>query len=146
MVRAVLVSLVILALVGGAYAAPEKAQDGNLVGVYECEGSNPNGDTYSGIVEIVKLRDTYLVRWTMPDDSKVVGVGIFSGGVLAVSYYGGTPALVVYSITGDDRLEGKWTAGGSEGAVFSETLTRMKEGAPAKPAPRKRDSGPRIRA
>ena len=43
-----------------------------------------------GIVEIVRIRDTYLVRWTMPNDSQVVGVGILSGGMLSVSYYGGT--------------------------------------------------------
>ena len=51
------------------------------------------------------IKDTYLVRWTMPNDSQVVGVGILSGDQLSVSYYGGTPALVVYSIAENGTIE-----------------------------------------
>jgi len=144
MVRTALVGLVILTLVGPVFGAPESAPETNLVGVYQCEGTNPDGATYSGVVEIVKHKDTYLVRWTMPNDSQVVGVGIMNGKMLAVSYYGGTPALVVYSVVDNGRLEGKWTAGGAEGAVFKETLTRMPEGG-APPKPTKRNSRPRSR-
>ena len=53
MARAVLVVLVILALVGPAYAG-EQAPEQSLAGVYSCEGTNPDGATYSGVVEIVK--------------------------------------------------------------------------------------------
>ena len=129
MLRAVLMGLVILALVGPVFAT-DQTPEINLAGVYSCEGTNPDGKTYSGIVEIVKIRETYLLRWTMPNDSQVVGVGIFSNGMLSVSYYGGTPSLVVYSVAENGRLDGKWTAGGAEGEVFSETLTRMPEGMP----------------
>jgi hypothetical protein len=114
--------------------------ESDLVGVYACEGTNPDGATYSGVVEIVRHKDTYLVRWTMPNDSQVVGVGLFNGNMLAVSYYGGTPALVVYSVGEKGRLEGKWTAGGAEGAIFKETLTKIPEGAPKPAKPTKRDS------
>ena len=109
---------------------PEQAPENSLVGAYACEGTNPDGGTYSGIVEIVSIKDTFLVRWTMPNDSQVVGVGILSGDQLSVSYYGGTPALVVYSIAENGQLNGKWTAGGAEGELFSETLTKMPEGTP----------------
>jgi hypothetical protein len=151
MARAALVVLVIFALVGPAYAG-EQAAEKSLAGVYSCEGTNPDGRTYAGIVEIVRIKDTYLVRWTMPNDSQVVGVGILSGDVLSVSYYGGTPSLVVYSVAESGQLQGKWTAGGAEGMVFTETLTRMPEGAPkpprpskpAKPTNRDSDAGPRI--
>jgi hypothetical protein len=143
MLRTVLVCLVIFALVGPVYAVPEPPAEINLVGTYACEGTNPDGATYSGIVEIVRLKDTFLVRWTMPNDSQVVGVGIFSGNQLAVSYYGGTPALVVYAVAEDGRLNGKWTAGGAEGEVFTETLTKMPAGT-RKPAKREKSSGPRI--
>jgi hypothetical protein len=73
----------------------------------------------------VKLRDTYLVRWTMTDDVRVVGVGMVKAGVFAVSYFAGTPAVVVYSTETDGRLAGTWTMGGAEGLLFSETLTKI---------------------
>jgi hypothetical protein len=152
MARAVQVVLVIFALIGPVYAG-EKAPENNLTGVYACEGTNPDGATYSGVVEIVRIKDTYLVRWTMPNDSQVVGVGILSGGQLSVSYYGGTPSLVVYSVGENGQLNGKWTAGGAEGLQFSETLTRLPEGTPrpakpakpSKPTHRESDEGPRIK-
>jgi hypothetical protein len=63
-----------------------------------------------------------------------------------VSYFGGTPALVVYTIGENGRLEGKWTAGAAGGEIFAETLTKMPEGAPRPPAkPTKRDAPPRPR-
>jgi hypothetical protein len=144
MVRAVLVCLVILGVVGQV-GASEKAPENSLVGTYECEGQNPDGAMYTGIVEIVKHKDTYLVRWTMQDDSQVVGVGILNGDMLSVSYFGGTPALVVYTVAENGRLDGKWTAGGAEGELFSETLTKMPEGAPRPAKPTKRESRPRSR-
>jgi hypothetical protein len=150
MARAALIVLVVVALVAPIYAGedPEKS----LTGVYACEGQNPDGATYSGIVEIVSVKDTYLVRWTMPNDSQVVGVGILSGDQLSVSYYGGTPALVVYSIDENGKLSGKWTAGGAEGLQFSETLTRLPDGTPrpakpakpSKPTSRESDAGPKV--
>jgi hypothetical protein len=146
MVRAVLACLVIFGVAGQVCAAPEPTSAGSdLVGTYSCAGTNPDGGTYEGIVDIVKMKDTYLVRWTMQDDTQVVGVGIFAGGMLSVSYFGGTPSVVVYSIGENGRLDGQWTAGGAEGAIFKETLTKMPEGTrkPAKPA--KRDSRPRTR-
>src|SRR5262245_22670161 len=86
MLRAVLVGLVVFALVSPVFAS-EQTPEINLAGVYSCEGTNPDGRAYSGIVEIVKIKETYLVRWTMPNDSQVVGVGIFSNGTLSVSYF-----------------------------------------------------------
>jgi hypothetical protein len=146
MVKTVLVGLATLAVIGSAYAAPDtKTPETSLVGVYACEGTNPDGKTYTGIVEIIKHRDAYLLRWTMPDESQVVGVGIFTGGMLSVSYFGGTPSLVVYSIAENGRLTGTWTAVGAEGELFTETLTRLPEGAPKPPKPTKRESPPRPR-
>jgi hypothetical protein len=146
MVRAVLTCLVIFGVVGQVCAAPEPTSAGSdLVGTYSCAGTNPDGATYEGIVDIVKMKDTYLVRWTMQDDSQVVGVGIFAGGMLSVSYFGGTPSVVVYSIGENGRLDGQWTAGGAEGAIFKETLTKLPEGTRKPARPTKRDSRPRSR-
>jgi hypothetical protein len=80
MVKTVLVGLVTFALLGSAYAAPDKAPERSLVGTYVCEGTNPDGAGYTGIVDIIKHHDAYLVRWSMPDDTQVVGIGILSGG------------------------------------------------------------------
>ena len=144
MTRALLACLVIVGLVGYSAAASETAES-DLVGVYSCEGMNPDKTTYEGIVEIVKNRDTYLVRWTMQDNSRVVGVGIFTGGMLSVSYFGGTPSLVVYTVGEGGRLDGKWTAGGAQGQIFTETLTKMPEGAPKPDKQPKKESRPRPR-
>jgi hypothetical protein len=122
----------VLALVFTVFAAfgvtaiaqePETQAKNDLSGVYLCEGHNPDGSPYTGIVEIAAVGETYLVHWTLPD-SEVMGVGIRRGDTLSVSYFGGTPALAVYKSDGD-RLDGEWTMGGAEGAVFSEILTRM---------------------
>jgi hypothetical protein len=144
MVKAVLVGLVTLALAGPAFAAPDKAPESNLVGIYSCEGTNPDGKTYAGIVQIIKHGDSYLVRWTMPDESQVLGIGILNGGTLSVSYYGGTPSIVVYAIE-NGKLTGTWTAVGADGELFTETLTKMPEGAPRPPKPAKQESAPRPR-
>lgn len=114
---------------GDAAAAPEAPQvPGNVSGIYRCEGTNPDGSPYEGLVEIAAIEDTYLVHWIMANGAQVLGVGIFKGGVLSVSYFGGTPAVAVYRPDGD-RLVGEWTMGGAEGMLYSETLTRM----PVKP-------------
>jgi hypothetical protein len=104
----------------------------SVAGVYLCEGANPDGSPYRGLVEIVAIDNTYLVHWFMADGAEVMGVGIRNKDVLSVSYFGGTPAVVVYSIDGD-RLQGEWTMGGAEGMLYSETLTRMPEDKPSKP-------------
>jgi hypothetical protein len=103
-----------------------------VAGVYLCEGANPDGSPYRGLVEIVAVDNTYLVHWIMADGAEVLGVGIRNSDVLSVSYFGGTPAVVVYRIDGD-RLVGEWTMGGAEGMLYSETLTRMPEQKPSKP-------------
>ena len=105
-----------------------------VAGIYLCEGANPDGSPYQGLVEIVAVDKTYLVHWVMADGAEVLGVGIRNSDVLSVSYFGGTPAVAVYRIDGD-RLVGEWTMGGAEGMLYSETLTRMPD---EKPQPRNR--------
>ena len=117
MARMVAVGLMILALSGGM----ARAQDGKtpgangvspdekpalgVAGVYLCEGTNPDGSPYKGIVEIVQFHSSFLVRWTLPDDVSVIGVGIERAGVLSVSYFGGAPGIIVYKADGN-RLVG----------------------------------------
>jgi hypothetical protein len=135
MARLILSSCLGLLLLGSVTIA-EPSASSDLTGLYACEGQNPDGSPYTAVVEIVKRQDTYLVRWTQENDDQVLGVGIQQDGVLAVSYFGGTPAIVVYAVTGEGRLNGQWTMGGA-GRLFKETLTKVSaievESKPAKP-------------
>jgi len=126
--RTLLAGILVALCAIGSIAAPAPLPD--LAGVYRCDGTNPDGKPYHGLVEIRKVRDTFRVRWTM-DDGAITGVGIYSGGVLAVSYFGGAPAVVVYTVDGE-KLVGEWTMGGAEGATYAETLTRTGAVPPAR--------------
>ena len=55
--------------------------------------------------QIAAVRNTFLVRWTLADDVEVTGVGILNDNQLSVSYFGGTPAVVVYR---DRRRQARW--------------------------------------
>jgi hypothetical protein len=114
-----------LVLLASGVATAEPAPPSDLAGTYACEGANPDGSAYTAVVQIVKLADTYLVRWVQEDGDDVVGIGIHRDGVLAVSYFGGTPVIVVYSVGADGTLGGTWTMGGREGSVFEEILTKL---------------------
>jgi hypothetical protein len=107
----------------------------DLAGVYSCDGLNPAGRPYRGIVEIVHTDSTYHLRWTFPQESdSALGIGILSNGVLAVSYYGGaTAGVVVYKIE-ENKLVGDWTVVGSDGGVYHETL-KLLDHDPSKLAP-----------
>ena len=146
MARLLLSSCLGLLLLGSVTAIAEPSPGSDLSGVYACEGTNPDGSPYTAVVEIVKRQDTYLVRWTQENDEQVMGVGIQQAGVLAVSYFGGAPAIVVYSVAAEGRLDGQWTMGGA-GRLFKETLTKVaavevqpKAPKPTKPAPRPQTS------
>ena len=129
----------ILGLSGSVGSTAAQVPPPNLAGTYECNGVNPNGTKYVAIVEITRVDDTFRVTW-IADGSVVVGVGIYSNGVLAASYFGGAPAVAVYKVDGD-RLVGEWTMGGIDGHVYAETLTKIASTRDDKPspAPRRRE-------
>jgi hypothetical protein len=141
MVRTTLLA-VVLVLSGAMVpmAAPDSPPD--LVGTYRCSGTNPDGSPYEAVVEITKLDGTFRVAWIM-DGGTVMGVGIYSGGVFAASYFGGAPAVVVYKVDGQ-KLVGEWTMGGIEGALYTETLTKVSSTVEERqqPAPRPRRPRP----
>ena len=140
--RLVIATVLCLALGRAAVASAEPQQPSakkvDLSGVYLCEGTNPDGQHYRGIVQIASVQNTYLVRWTLSDDIEVTGVGIVQDGLLAVSYFGGTPAVVIYRVDAE-RLVGEWTMGGAEGMVYAEILTRVPEDKLPKPAPKPKE-------
>lgn len=110
-------------------------QTESVVGVYLCRGVNPDGTTYEGIAEIVRYQEVYMMRWTLPDGIVVFGIGIAKDDMLAVSYDGGAPGIIVYKAEGDDRLVGEWTMGGIGGRKMSETLIRLKDHPPLPEVP-----------
>ena len=139
MLRTILLGVVIvLSGVAGAAAPPDPAPD--LVGTYRCNGVNPDGTAYEAVVEITKREGTFRVAWVM-DGGTVMGVGIYSNGVFAASYFGGAPAVVVYKVDGD-RLVGEWTMGGIEGDVYTETLTKTSSTVTPRPKPEPRRRQP----
>jgi hypothetical protein len=144
-----LLLVAVLAAAGDIGPTDKPVGSPDLAGVYHCSGTNPDGSAYEGVVEIAKLGGTFRVRWTM-DDGSVLGVGIFSAGVFAVSYFGGAPAVVVYRMDGEN-LVGEWTIGGADGQTYSETLRKLGPATepagpatPLGPAPRSAPSGMQI--
>lgn len=107
----------------------------NLDGMYVSQGTNPDGSKYSGLVNITRNGDSFLVSWLTPksQDNRVlfqaasVGVGILSSDMLSVSYYAPqSSGIVVYRIEEDgSRLAGRWVIAGEDGAVHAEILTKL---------------------
>jgi hypothetical protein len=132
--------LVLLTLAGTPVPADDgaKSSQPDVAGLYACEGMSPEGRPYKGTVEIVRLDDTYRIRWSFEGREgvlQVVGVGIFTDGVLAVSYFGGAPGIAVYKPDGP-KLVGQWTIGGADGVIYPETLTRQSDQRREPSAPR----------
>ena len=104
-----------------------KEAEAPLVGTYDCEGVEPDGTPYHGIVSIIANEGTYEVIWTFSSGQQYAGLGVVNGDVLAVSYFTNRPGVVAYKIEAGEkgpRLQGQWTVVGA-GAAFKETLTRM---------------------
>ena len=126
MLRTAALVALVFAGIYGATGVSEGQADPAVAGEYRCEGTNPDGTPYQGVVDIAANDNTYLVRWTLPNNVTVMGVGLYREGVLSVSYFGGAPAVAVYKVDGE-RLVGQWTMG-AEGTINAETLTKMKAG------------------
>jgi hypothetical protein len=97
---------------------------GDIEGTYNCEGNNPNGDSYKGTVSIIKNGADYNVTWTI-GPQVYVGVGLLQGDSFSVGYADtkqGWFGVVVYKVKGD-KLAGVWAMHGSD-KTATETLTR----------------------
>ena len=151
---------VILVTVLVALPAAQAADEPTLVGTYVSKGLNPDGSEYDGVVRIARHGDSFVVGWmsAVAADQRMllvptsVGVGVMSGGMLAVSYYSRQMAgVVLYRIEEDgQRLAGSWAVAGNDGAVYVETLTRVPEAdalaLPPPSAPRSEEQRPRAPA
>lgn len=114
----------------------DSADDKGIAGVYECQGITADGKLYSGIVHITRHHGAYQLIWTLGPEEHHVGIGLLSGDVLAVSYFGALPGVVAYRVERDadrPRLVGEWTVPAADGQVFREVLTRLENGADVPP-------------
>jgi hypothetical protein len=108
-----------------AAAAPAKPRD--FSGKYLAEGSNNGGRNYKAMVEITREGEVYQVLWVLGPREAYMGVGLIEGEALCVGWATGqVPGLVVYKPGADGKLVGRWTAPGSEGKTFKETLSPVK--------------------
>jgi hypothetical protein len=130
---ALLSILVCLLVVPRAEAKDLKPAD--VAGIYQCEGTNPEGKPYSGIVEVVSLpTGVVYARWTLESGEQSFAVGLVRRGLLVLSYYGGAAGTAVYELK-DRRLDGEWTAAGS-GDIYRERLVKVPAGKPVvRPTP-----------
>jgi hypothetical protein len=144
-----------LLLAASAWPA-QAASDPELAGTYLSKGLNPDGTEYHGVVRIARHGESFIVSWmtTLARDRSVmlvptsVGIGVVSGGMLAVSYYSAqTAGVVLYQIEQDGaRLAGSWAVAGDNGTVYAETLTKVAESdlpAPEAPSDHERQPAPR---
>lgn len=99
----------------------------DIAGNYSITGTNPDGGSYKGTLEVIAHGDVYQFRWNA--GSQYDGVGVQNGKVIAVSYTTGTDGkgcgVVDYDIQGDGTLTGKWGYWGTNEAG-TETATRTR--------------------
>jgi hypothetical protein len=119
--RNVVMALVVALLAAGVAAAADNV---DIVGSYKAQGTNNDGKTYQGEVEITRKGDAYYFLWKIGAGDEYQGVGLLEGDVLSVSYFGGTSSIAVYKVEKGPKLVGRWTFPEAKGKVYTETLTK----------------------
>ena len=114
------------------------AEPAPIIGTYECQGTEPDGTPYRGVVQIMgNAAGLYEIVWTFSSGQQYAGFGVLNGDVLAVSYFTNRPGVAAYKVEMTDngpRLLGQWTVAGA-GEVFAETLTQLTKEVTRLPAP-----------
>lgn len=112
----VLAAVLGLGLLGGSPAAAQIRE-----GVYDLQGANPDGSTYSGSFGLQAAAGVgWVATWAL-EGMRIPGLAIVQGGVLAIAYVvQGRPGVAAYEVDSDGRLRGTWTTGGGIG---TEVLT-----------------------
>jgi hypothetical protein len=95
----------------GAETARRLTDSGEPAGSYSVSGTNPDGTTYSGSLEIEAAGDAHRLAWEAGGTS--VGQGIVMENMLGSSYGGDACGVAVYNVNGN-TLDGQWTTYGSE--------------------------------
>jgi hypothetical protein len=86
-----------------------------LHSTYNDAGTNPDGSTYSGTVDVKVISDkTFTIHWKIGDEA-YDGFGMRNGDALAATYtLDGEPGLVIYKVDDKGILDGFWVVRGKE--------------------------------
>ena len=107
-------------------SSTERAPAPDIDGKYNITGTNPDGGSYKGTLEVITHGDVYQFRWNA--GTQYDGVGIQNGNIVAVAYTTGANGqgcgVVDYDIQRDGSLEGKWGYWGTNEAG-TENATRI---------------------
>ena len=93
-------------------------------GVYTVAGVNPNGSTYTGVVEIAKVQGVafYQLSWRLADGGEMIAFGFEHGGVLAAA---GLYQPIAFAL--GRNLEARWAQPDASFKMLGrETLTRTR--------------------
>jgi hypothetical protein len=95
MYRTVLLGAIVVALAMIGSTAAQAPQP-DLAGVYRCDGKNPDGSAYQGVVEISRVKETFRVVYKV-DGDKLVGEWTMGGaeGAMYVETLTKTPGAQV---------------------------------------------------
>ena len=100
--------------------APPRSTVPEIGGDYAITGSNPNGSSYVGGLEVTKRDEVYQFSWTS-GNRQYDGVGVRVDDTVAVAFSEGTDGkgcgVVLYMIAADGSLDGKsgyWGVNSSE--------------------------------
>src|SRR5256714_13597289 len=97
----------------------------DVAGHYNIVGTNPNGATYKGTLEVIARGDVYQFKWNA--GTQYDGVGVQNGNIIAVAFANGANGkgcgVVDYDIASNGSLNGKWGYWGTNDAG-SESATR----------------------
>jgi hypothetical protein len=117
--RAIWTALLIAAVSCGAAWAQ------TVGGIYAVSGTNPDGSTYTGTVNITLNGQACQISWSV-GSTPATGNCLLFGNAFA-SYYrlNGQLGLVVYQLRSDGSLSGNWEMDAQSG-VGTETLTPSK--------------------
>src|SRR3984893_12849202 len=100
----------------------------DITGHYKAESLQFTGEKQTADVEIKRLGDCYLVKWSKGILDAYVGIGLRKGEVLAVCWANqGQIGACLYQIEKGPRLTGVWTMLGGAGMVQRETVTPQKK-------------------
>src|SRR5204863_4219476 len=106
-------------------SASSSAPAPDVAGHYNVVGTNPNGATYKGTLEVIARGDVYQFRWNA--GTQYDGVGVQNGKIVAVAFANGSDGkgcgVVEYDIANDGSLNGKWGYWGTNEAG-TESATR----------------------
>ena len=91
-------------------------------GSYAVQGTNPDGSTYGGSVEIVAVSEvTCAITW-ITGDTESTGICMRYGNAFAAAYVLNEDiGLLIYQIMDDGSMRGTWTVAGQDG-VGEEVL------------------------